>query len=58
MKQNRTYRVEHYWKIKAAKRQKRAKLEDKLFDIVAIGVAIALESFIVWEFCRQLFEII
>jgi hypothetical protein len=58
MKQIKTYHIESYWQTEAAKRQKRAKLEDKLFDIIAIGVAIALESFIVWEFCRQLFEII
>ena len=58
MKQIKTYRVEHYWQTEAAKRQKRAKLKEKFFNKIIIGAFVVLEMVVVWEFCRQFFEII
>jgi hypothetical protein len=58
MKRIREYHIESYWAEEALRREKRAEFKEKLLERVVIGAFIAFECALVWEFMRQLFEVI
>ena len=57
-KKIREYHIESYWTEEACKKKRQAELTQKFIDGLIIGGFIALNTWIVYEFLVQLFEVI
>lgn len=58
MKRIREYHIESYWQAEAVRRKKRAEFKEKIGEKIIVGLFIALEAAITFEFLRLVFEVL